>query len=250
MRLRYISLILLLSTILYAKTGEELFNTYCYKCHANILGITNDGGYDNSYITVAPYIKELVKKLKNKTKTKVKFQQFITDYIQNPDKRKSLYGKKAIKKFGLMPSLNGAMSPDEIAKLTDYLYNYNNEEKPKVVKQEVKKSLSYEEKLFNNNCAMCHAKILGVTNDGGYENSYITPAPYVTDLLAKLRKMTHSKEEFVNFISDYIRDPHKRKSLYGKRAIKKFGLMPSLKDKISKEDAKRLAQYLYEYNPY
>jgi len=247
-KLKIIGIGIFLSTIVYAQTGKDLFGKNCFVCHANVLGVTNDGGYENNYITPAPYVAKLVKKLKEKTGTKEKFNEFIKQYIQNPDKRKSLYGKRAIKKFGLMPSLEGSMNNEEITKLTDYLYNYNNKkiEQKKHVKEV--KVITYEEKLFNKYCFKCHANILGVTNDGGYENNYITPAPYIKKLVAKLKEKTNTKEEFVGFITQYIQNPDKRKSLYGKRAIKKFGLMPSLKDAISQEDAKRLANYLYNYN--
>ena len=188
-----------------------------------------------------------MKKLKAKTKTKEVFKDFITEYINNPDKRKTLYGKKAIKKFGLMPSLKGSMNNEEISLLTNYLYTYNDVKKKEELKV-IKKVVSYEEKLFNKNCYKCHAEILGIANDGGYDNSYVTSAPYIKDLVKKLKEETKSKEEFVDFITDYIRDPNKRKTLYGKRAIRKFGLMPSLKDNINPNDAKRLAEYLYKYN--
>jgi len=105
------------------KQGEEIFNQNCSSCHATILGISNDGGYDNKYITSAPYVVDLVDKLREETGSKEKFGEFIKEYIQNPDKRKSLYGKKAIKKFGLMPSLKGVMKDDEIKGLANYLYD-------------------------------------------------------------------------------------------------------------------------------
>jgi len=47
----------------------------------------------------------------------------VKDYINEPDKRKSLYGKRAIKDFGLMPSLKGVMSDEETTGLADYLYH-------------------------------------------------------------------------------------------------------------------------------
>jgi mono/diheme cytochrome c family protein len=120
-------ILLLVSTTLFSNSevGKGLFDKNCAKCHAEILGIVNNGGYDNTYITPAPYVVDLVTKLKEKATSQEKFTEFIKEYIQNPDKRKSLYGKRAIKKFGLMPSLKGLMSDDEIEGLANYLYqNY------------------------------------------------------------------------------------------------------------------------------
>ncbi|MEA3492367.1 MAG: hypothetical protein U9R27_10755 [Campylobacterota bacterium] len=64
----------------------------------------------------------MINKLKTETKTKEGFVAFVKDYIDEPDKRKSLYGKKAIKDFGLMPSLKGVMSDEESTQLADYIY--------------------------------------------------------------------------------------------------------------------------------
>jgi len=241
----------LFSTILFAQSqemGQDIFNKNCAECHATVLGITNNDGYENTYITPAPYIADLVAKLKAKTASKKEFTRFIQEYIQNPDKRKSLYGKRAIKKFGLMPSLKGALNNDQIIKLADFIYTYKEDSKRKKLKVKIAvKKKTKGEKLFNKNCAECHAKVLGITNNGGYENRYITPAPYITDLVAKLKVKTASKKEFTRFIQEYIQNPDKRKSLYGKRAIKKFGLMPSLKGVLNNQDIEELSTYLYDY---
>ena len=238
--------ILLATTTLFGKSGEELFDQNCATCHSAVLGVTNEGGYENSYITPAPYVADLVEKLKKETASKDEFAKFIKEYIQNPDKRKTLYGKKYIKKFGLMPSLNGAMKDEDISKLIDYLYTYNDEKMQKKKTEKVVKKISHEEELFNKNCASCHAQILGVVNEEGYENSYITPAPYVADLVEKLKKETASRDKFIEFIKEYIQNPDKRKTLYGKKAIKKFGLMPSLKGAMSEEEILSLANFLYK----
>jgi len=250
MRLKKVLFFIPLATsILFSQqTGEGLFNKNCSQCHATILGITNNGGYDNSYITPAPYVVDLVKKLKEETGSKDKFETFIKEYIENPNKRKTLYGKRAIKKFGLMPSLEGLMSDEEKSLLIDYLYN------EKYLKKEVKKvkevaKIDPREKLFTKNCASCHATVLGVVNNGGYDNSFITPAPYVVDLVKKLKQETKTKEKFSEFIKEYIQNPNKRKSLYGKIAIKKFGLMPSLEGQLSEDEITQLTNFLYEsYN--
>jgi mono/diheme cytochrome c family protein len=243
-----IGLVVLLGSTVYAKslTGEELFNLHCASCHANILGVTNDGGYENTYITPAPYVDKLVAKLKTKTKTKEEFISFIEDYINEPNKRKSLYGKKAIKKFGLMPSLNGVMSSKEIDRLATYLHN----DDKKVVK-EVKikpRRISAGEKLFNKYCATCHTSVVGVKVTGcdNSDTEFVTDkAPYINKLVAKLKTKIKTKEEFISFIKDYINNPDKRKSLYGKKAIKEFGLMPSLKGAMSDRRASQLAEYIY-----
>jgi len=187
---KIILLVILVTSSIVADEGKELFDKHCSKCHATVLGMVNDGGYENSYLTSAPYVVDLVAKLKEETGSEEKFAVFIKEYIQNPDKRKSL------------------------ATLTTYLYRYNdkkNTQKKEAVN--IPKEITKEEKLFDKYCSKCHATVLGMVNDGGYENTYMTPAPYVVDLVAKLKEETGSEEKFAVFIKEYIQNPDKRKSL-------------------------------------
>ena len=112
---------LLTTSALFSQSGEVLFTDYCASCHTTVVGVNESGG-EVTHIYEAPYAKDVVNKLKAETKTKEAFIAFVKDYIDEPDKRKSLYGKKAIKDFGLMPSLKGIMSDSEATGLAEYLY--------------------------------------------------------------------------------------------------------------------------------
>lgn len=232
-----------------SKSGEELFKNHCSSCHTNIVGIDEQNG-ETTYITDdAPYIKDIVTKLKDKIQNKDEFILFIQDYINNPNKRKSLYSKGAIKKFGLMPSLNGVMSESESERLAIYLYSDYGKIVSKTKRIKLKK-VSVGEKLFNKFCASCHTTVVGVKVSGcGHgEIEFITEnAPYIKSILIKLKTKLKTKTEFTQFIKDYINHPEMRKSLYGKKAVKKFGLMPSLKGVMSDRKSTKLANYLYRY---
>lgn len=243
---RLIPFILLSTVTLFAQSGDELFHNNCASCHQIIYGISDNCGYGHKFIANGPYITDLIAKLKKETASKEEFALFIKEYLKNPSELKSLYGKRAIKEFGLMPPLEGAMSEEEVNVLVNYLYDegYKTPEVIQAIK--VVQKQDPRKTLFNKHCASCHATILGVYNDGGQENKLITPAPYVTDLVSKLKEQTASKEEFTLFIREYIQNPSKRKSLYGKRAIKEFGLMPSLEGTMTDEEINSLAEYLYE----
>ncbi len=250
MRMKNIALYTLLATsALFSQTAETLFNTHCAGCHATILGVNEAGGKVTN-IYGAPYAKDVIDKLKAETKTKEAFVGFIKDYINEPDKRKSLYGEKAIKKFGLMPSLKGTMTESESSVLAEYLYSeYGKktqmaEEITRMTEEEQSAQEKANETLFNTHCASCHATILGV-NEAGGKVTNIYGAPYAKDVIDKLKAETKTKEAFVGFIKDYINEPDKRKSLYGEKAIKKFGLMPSLKGAMTESESSGLAEYLY-----
>ncbi len=241
----------LFATTLFAQSGSELFTKNCSSCHANVLGVNVDEQGKYSYIAPAPYITDLITKLKSKTKNEEEFTAFIQSYINNPDKRKSLYGKNALRVFGIMPTLKGALTEDEIRVLAKYLYA-SDKRKRKVKVEKETKVIDPREKLFDKHCASCHKESMGVNINLQGEYTYICKGPYIADLIKKIKQETrsknrvNSKEDFTSFIKSYINDPSKRKSLYGKRAIKEFGLMPSLKGAMTDEESTQLSNYLYE----
>ena len=233
-------------SLLCAQAQNALFTKHCAGCHAEIIGIDESGG-DTTYICKAPHIEEVIKRLKEKTNTKAEFVSFIKDYINMPEKRKSLYGRRAVKEFGLMPTLSGALSDSESTELANYLYSGYGKKKEVVAKEvkKVKKKKKEEDIIFEKHCAGCHTEIMGIDESGG-EITYIYKAPHIESVIKKLKQKTKSKAEFVSFIKDYINMPEKRKSLYGRRAVKKFGLMPSLNGVLSDEEETKLANSLYE----
>ncbi|MEA1954067.1 MAG: cytochrome c [Campylobacterota bacterium] len=253
MKIRNITCVTLLATsALLAQSGEALFGKYCTSCHTTVVGVNESGGKETP-IYEAPYAGNVISTIKEETKTKEAFMAFIKDYINEPDKRKSLYGKKAIKDFGLMPSLKGAMSDSESTILAEYMYSdYGKEpqkvEEDKVVLSEAEKRSAQElkanEALFSKYCASCHTTVVGVDESGG-KITHIYEAPYAKDVVNKLKAETKTKEAFITFVQDYINKPNKRKSLYGKKAIKDFGLMPSLKGAMTESESRGLVEYLY-----
>ncbi len=234
----------LATSTLFAQSGKALFINNCASCHTTVVGIDESGG-EIKNIYAAPHAKEVVNKLKSKIKNEAEFILFVKDYIENPNKRKSLYGKKAIKNFGLMPSLKGAMSYEESTRLATYLYNDYGKTTDKAEKvAKAKKVTTVGEKLFTFNCASCHTTVVGVNESGG-ELTNVYAAPFAKKVVHKLKAETKTKAEFVSFVKDYIENPNKRKSLYSKRAIKDFGLMPSLKGVMNDKQSTQLANYLY-----
>ena len=254
MKIKNITLFTLLATsTLLAQSGEALFTNYCASCHTTVVGVNESGGKVTP-IYEAPYAQDVIDKVKAETKTKEAFITFVKDYIDEPDKRKSLYGKKAIKDFGLMPSLKGVMTDDESTILAEYLYSDYGKEPQKTETEEIVLSKADEksvqeakanEALFSKYCASCHTTVIGVSATCGN----VTPiyqAPYAKDVIDKVKAETKTKEEFIIFVKDYIDEPDKRKSLYGKKAIKDFGLMPSLKGAMTESESTGLAEYLYD----
>ncbi len=229
------------ASIVCAQTGSSLFNNNCLSCHAEVLSVNETGG-EMTNVYGAPYVKDVIKKLKKETKNKAEFVSFIKDYINMPSKRKSLYSKKALKAFGLMPSLSGVLTDKESTKLANYLYSGYDKVQANLSKNH--KIVKKQDSLFTTYCSACHAVVLGV-NAVCTAESNVYGAPYVKDVVKNLKKETKTKAEFVSFIKDYINMPTKRKSLYSKRAVKEFGLMPSLNGVLTDKESTELANDLY-----
>jgi len=233
----------LLTSMVQADVGEVLFNTNCSSCHSEILGVDEiNGKMTNIYN--APHVADVVKLLRDETKNEAEFVSFVKDYINMPSKRKSLYSKKAIKEFGLMPSLNGVLTDKESTQLAQYLYLYQDKNSTIASSKTTAINTKQELSLFSKHCASCHAEVLGVNEINGITTN-IYGAPHVQEVVKTLKLHTNTKEEFVSFIKDYINMPSKRKSLYGKKAIKKFGLMPSLNGILTDKESTQLANDLY-----
>ena len=250
MKIKNIVLFTVLTTSgLFAQSGATLFTNNCSSCHTTVVGVNESGG-ELTNVYGAPFADDVIQKLKAETKTKAEFISFVKDYIDEPNKRKSLYSKRAIKDFGLMPSLKGVMSDEESTRLANYLYSDYGKTistAPKKAKK-TQRAISVGEKLFTYNCSSCHTTVIGVNESGG-ELTNVYGAPFAKDVVQKLKAETKTKAKFISFVKDYIEEPSKRKSLYSKRAIKDFGLMPSLKGVMSDEQSTQLADYLYnKYN--
>ena len=235
---------LLTTSVVYAQSGKELFQVNCAPCHMETVGAYETGDTITN-VYQAPYAKDVVKKLKAKTKNRAEFVSFIKDYINMPSKRKSLYGKRAIKDFGLMPALNGVLTDAQSTKLANYMYDDLLENKKKLVTKKPVKQVVKKKSLFQTYCAQCHMDAVGAYETGDTITN-VYQAPYAKDVVKKLKEKTKNRAEFVSFIKDYINIPSKRKSLYGRRAIKDFGLMPALNGVLTDAQITKLANDLYD----
>jgi len=70
-------------------------------------------------------------------------------------------------------------------------------------------------------------------------------APAMEMVSLRLKKMTASKEEFLNFVKDYIQNPSQDKGYCMPRAYKNFGVMPAIGKAMSEEEREVIALWLY-----
>ncbi len=97
------------------------------------------------------------------------------------------------------------------------------------------------EQLTESKCTVCH-----MSSNPTVEQVKNMVAPPMWGVVRHLKRDLKDQKSFVNFVSDYILEPSKEKIRFNKEAMKRFGLMPSMKGTISEEEAKIIAEYLYK----
>jgi mono/diheme cytochrome c family protein len=98
--------------------GKTLFKEKCIACH------TLSRPTDMSKV-VAPALNGVMRHLKMTYHEKTKAVTFIKDYVMNPSLDKAICMPNKIKRFGLMPSQKGAVTPKELEVIANWMFeNY------------------------------------------------------------------------------------------------------------------------------
>jgi len=111
------TLFILPSTITATPSGEELIKTNCASCHlltvptAEMIPTFKAPAMD----AVLFHLKDAMGNDNKKAKA------FIIDYVQNPAIDKSVCESNKVAKFGVMPSLKGKVSKEDLEKIADYM---------------------------------------------------------------------------------------------------------------------------------
>jgi len=144
------------TTLLLAKSGEEIVNQKCTACHIGYIPqsklLVNYLEHHNSdFNLTAPTLTEISFAIKDRVGDRtadresqlMEIEEFLTNYLNNPDKNRTILPKWVIKHFKTMPSMKGELSEDEIEALAEYLFDYAEE---MIVKHSVRR-YSYQEAL-------------------------------------------------------------------------------------------------------
>jgi len=98
------------------------------------------------------------------------------------------------------------------------------------------------EKIFDEKCMMCHVK-------GMPQDMSNLVAPPVNGVMRHVKMDYQSRGAAVAFISDYVINPTKQKAVCKSQKIQRFGLMPSQKGNITKEELQIVANWLFDNYP-
>ncbi|HHS91989.1 MAG TPA: hypothetical protein ENK82_01465 [Campylobacterales bacterium] len=93
--------------------------------------------------------------------------------------------------------------------------------------------------LIENNCASCHT--LGMPHPSTISS---LPAPPMNAVIFHVKNELKDYEKQKAFIVNYALNPQAEHSVCDMTKVEKFGVMPSLKGKVSKENLNRIATHL------
>ena len=110
------SMTLLATTLLATPNAEKIFDAKCAMCHIKTIP------QDRSQL-VAPPLMGVMRHVKMQYPTKHDAVVFIVDYVQNPSRAKAVCMQQKIKRFGLMPSQKGNITPAELQKVASWMFD-------------------------------------------------------------------------------------------------------------------------------
>jgi mono/diheme cytochrome c family protein/Spy/CpxP family protein refolding chaperone len=99
--------------------------------------------------------------------------------------------------------------------------------------------------LMKEKCATCH-----MTETPTYEQMGTFSAPPFDAVAFHLKDAIQGKEAQKAFILDYVMNPSASKSVCESNKVAKYGVMPSMKGKVSQEELSAIADYLLETYPH
>ena len=99
-----------------------------------------------------------------------------------------------------------------------------------------------DEALVKSKCSICH------TMTRPQDISKLI-APPMMGVMKHVKMAYSDKDNAVAFIKDYVLNPSSKKALCKPQKIKRFGLMPSQKGVVTKEELEKIADYLYMNYP-
>ena len=123
---------------LFANEGQKVFETKCLSCHKSFIDMptlkVNFLDKNNQLLKLtAPTLNQLSYRLKqrigdprgDKDMHRMEVSAFMSDYVLNPDREKSVCLDDVMKHFKTMPSLKGQISEDELEAVGEYLYDFD-----------------------------------------------------------------------------------------------------------------------------
>ncbi len=97
------------------------------------------------------------------------------------------------------------------------------------------------ESIFDQKCAMCHLKQRPSADE--MKNMI---APPMMGVIRHVKQVKTNRTEAIAFIADYLFAPSQKSAVCLPQSIARFGVMPSQKDNLTKEEAQTVSAYIYD----
>ena len=139
---------------------SEILNTTCAKCHnLSMPPVITKVELAPPMMAVVFHLKDFIK-TQNPSEHKIKFSNFVSDYILYPSKEKAYCDKNSLKQYGLMPSLQNNITSNEAKEVAKYIYEKYDAQKfyKKQKEEKLFNSLPIGEQIARkNSCFSCHS---------------------------------------------------------------------------------------------
>ena len=103
------------SSLFAGEDGERLFDAKCGMCHLK----TRPTDMKN---LVAPPLMGVMRHVKMTYPNKTEALAFMREYVMHPTREKAVCMPQKIQRFGLMPSQKENVTEEELAKITEWMY--------------------------------------------------------------------------------------------------------------------------------
>lgn len=108
-------------------------------------------------------------------------------------------------------------------------------------------------KVYKNNCMKCHAEMM--TKTEVIKSIKTLKAPPMVEVANKIKgniqivdeDMDIKRRVVIAFVKDYIDNPSLQYSMCDPMALEKFGVMPSLKGKLTETQKQAVAEWVYDH---
>lgn len=98
---------------------------------------------------------------------------------------------------------------------------------------------STAEKLFDTKCASCHVKTIPT-------DFSTLVAPPVMGVVRHVKMNYDNRDEAIDFITSFTLNPQQSKTVCMSKTIQRFGLMPSQKGNVTKDELEKIAAWMYD----
>lgn len=141
--------------LLFGGEGQELFDAHCASCHSYYIPQTKlnaNAKANNALLHLkAPALNELSFGVRlnvgdrkaDEESQRMEVEDFITSYIESPDRNKSVIPHEQTSFYPNMPAMDGMLDEDQIEALSNFIFEYGE----KTVIEHSAKTYSYDEAL-------------------------------------------------------------------------------------------------------